>query len=64
MRQSDLDRAVARRTGESVNYIRQCGFTVLPRPARAVCPELAGDAGGSNGGDGPVEADTSLAPGE
>ena len=64
MRQSDLDRAVARRTGESVNYIRQRGFTILPCPARSVCPELTGDAGGSHGGDGSVEADTSLAPGE
>ena len=37
MRQSDLDRAVARATGESVNLIQARGFSLLA-PPRAVIP--------------------------
>lgn len=32
MRQADIDRAVARATGETVALIRQLGFTLLSQP--------------------------------
>jgi hypothetical protein len=35
MKQADLNRAVARATGESVRMIRSLGFTVLHRQRRA-----------------------------
>ena len=34
MTQSEIDRAVARRTGESTARIRRMGFVLLPPPAR------------------------------
>jgi hypothetical protein len=36
MTQSDLDRAVARRTGESLRRVRRIGFILLPSGPRRV----------------------------
>ncbi|MBM4073760.1 MAG: hypothetical protein FJ271_33295 [Planctomycetes bacterium] len=32
MRQADIDRAVARATGETVETIRRLGFSIVPMP--------------------------------
>jgi hypothetical protein len=37
MRQTDIDRAVARATGETVDTIRRLGFTLMP-PTRLTPP--------------------------
>ena len=34
MRQSELDRAVARATGESIRRVRRAGFVLVPAPRR------------------------------
>jgi hypothetical protein len=55
MKQSDLNRAVARRTGESVSLVRQRGFTILAPFPPVLCAEPAGDACCScDAGDGPA----------
>jgi hypothetical protein len=41
MTQNDLNRAVARATGESVSFVKHLGFLIDESPVDADCPELA-----------------------